>query len=276
MIKNILKISVLSALVLILAVSVSFAQEKMTMDEYNAQLAEWQKREADAKAAIANVDQEIEALKQEIAKTEDETAKEWQEIYALVGTDENGAKDFKNELSGLESDVDGLAALSPEELFKRRKEIEQLEEKLGGYKANNIALLSEMQDKIATIEGKITHLRASMPKAIYDEYTVVKGDYLWKIAGKDDIYADPYQWMRIYTYNRDQIKDPDLVYAEQIFKIVEKVGLRFPFSMRLMKVRSRPVSFASFSCEIFLAFRSSCNILPKISSLCIFSLNEIQ
>ena len=64
--------------------------------------------------------------------------------------------------------------------------------------------------------------------------------------------------------------------AEQIFKIVEKVGLRFPFSMRLMNVRSRPVSFASFSCDIFLDFRSSCNILPKISSLCIFSLNEIQ
>lgn len=54
--------------------------------------------------------------------------------------------------------------------------------------------------------------------------------------------------------------------AEQIFKIVEKVGLRLPFSMRLMNVRSRPVSLASLSWDISLAFRSSRIILPKISS----------
>ncbi|MBC8182058.1 LysM peptidoglycan-binding domain-containing protein [candidate division KSB1 bacterium] len=39
------------------------------------------------------------------------------------------------------------------------------------------------------------------------------------MSGKEDIYDDPYQWIRIYTYNRDQIKDADLIYADQIFKI---------------------------------------------------------
>jgi len=209
---------------MMLAVNLSFAQEKMTMEEYKAQLAEWQKREADAKAAIVNTDQEIEALKQEIAKTETGIDTEWQEIYALLGTDKAGVDDFRNSLEGLESEVEGLASLPPEELFKRRTEIDQLEEKLKGYKENNVALLSEMQNKIATIEGKIMRLRASMPKAVYDEYTVIKGDYLWKISGKDDIYNDPYQWMRIYTYNKDQIKDPDLIHPAQIFKIQREVG----------------------------------------------------
>lgn len=224
MTKNFSLTSVIFLLVIIFAVSFSNAQEKMTMDEYNAQLAEWQKREADAKAAIANVDNEIEALKQEITTVDEQTDKEWQEIYALLGTDEAGVKDYKSLLSGVESDVEGLAALPPEELFKRRKEIDQLEEKLSEYKGNKIALLSEMQDKTATIEGKISQLRASMPKAVYDEYTVVKGDYLWKISGKDDIYNDPYQWMRIYTYNKDQIKNPDLIYPDQLFKIQREVG----------------------------------------------------
>ena len=75
-----------------------------------------------------------------------------------------------------------------------------------------------MRDKIAGMEAKIAQLRERMP-AGYDEYTVVRGDYLWKISKNPDIYGDPFQWIRIYSYNRDQVKDPDLIYPEQIFKI---------------------------------------------------------
>lgn len=219
--KNILKMAAAFALVLTFAFSLtSFAQEEeMTMEEYNAQMAEWAKREADAKAATAQVNQEIEDLKKQIAETDDAIANEWQEIYALVGTDEAGVNEFRSQLNGLEGEVDGLASLSPEELFKRRAEIDSLEAKLNEFKSSKISMLSEMQDKLAMIEGKIAQLRASLPKADFDEYTVIKGDYLWKISGKTDIYDDPYQWMRIYTYNKDQIKDPDLIFPDQIFKI---------------------------------------------------------
>jgi len=219
--KNIIKMAAAFALVLTLAFSLtSFAQEKeMTMEEYNAQLADWAKREADAKAATAQVNEEIEALKNQIVETDEAIVNEWQEIYALLGTDEAGVNEFRSQLNGLEGEIDGLASLSPEELFKRRAEIDALEEKLNEFKQSKIALLSEMQDKLAMIEGKIAQLRASLPKADFDEYTVVRGDYLWKISGKADIYDDPYQWMRIYTYNKDQIKDADLIYADQIFKI---------------------------------------------------------
>jgi nucleoid-associated protein YgaU len=220
--RNITKFASAFALVfcLLLLFSVtSFAQEKMTMEDYNAKLAEYQKREADAKAELAKCEADIETVNQQITQTEEEIATAWSEIYALLDTDEEGVKAFRSSLNDLEGQVDALASLSPEELFKRRAEIDQLEEKLNEHKGSKIALLSEMQDKLATIEGKIAQLRASLPKADYDEYTVLRGDYLWKIAGKPDIYADPYQWMRIYTYNRDQIKDPDLIYPDQLFKI---------------------------------------------------------
>jgi nucleoid-associated protein YgaU len=220
--KNIAKTAFAFALVLSLTMLFSFssfAQEKMTMEDYNVKLAEYQKREADAKAELAKCEADIETVNQQITQTEEEIATAWSEIYALLDTDEEGVKAFRSSLNDLEGQVDALASLSPEELFKRRAEIDQLEDKLNEYKGSKIALLSEMQDKLATIEGKIAQLRASLPKADYDEYTVLRGDYLWKIAGKPDIYADPYQWMRIYTYNRDQIKDPDLIYPDQLFKI---------------------------------------------------------
>lgn len=204
--------------------SPAVAQEKMSMDQYRQQLAEWQKREADAKAAIPQVDAEIAALKAELASLDQQITKEWDDIYAMIGTDRAGVEAYRNDLKSLEAEVDGLMALSPEELFKRRAEIDALQARLNEMKKSKISVLSEMQDTIARIEGKLTQLRSRMPKAIYSEYNVQRGDYLWRISGKQDIYGDPYQWMRIYSYNRDQIKDPDLIYPNQTFKIQREVG----------------------------------------------------
>ncbi|MDW7681823.1 MAG: LysM peptidoglycan-binding domain-containing protein, partial [bacterium] len=225
--RNIIKIASVFALATTLLLSLSvFAQDcrEWTMDQYNAKMADLQKREADAKTEIAAIEGEIANLQDQIAQADKDIVAEWQEIYGLLETDEAGVSDFGNNLKALESDVDGLAGLSAEDLFQRRKEIDQLEEQLNQMKENNISWLSEMQDQIAVIEGKISQLRASLPKAVFDEYTVIRGDHLWKISGKEDIYADPYQWIRIYTYNRDQIKDPNLIHPEQIFKIQRAAG----------------------------------------------------
>lgn len=48
-------------------------------------------------------------------------------------------------------------------------------------------------------------------------YTVVAGDSLSKIAKRE--YGDASEWKRIYEANRDQIKDPDLIYPGQTFRI---------------------------------------------------------
>jgi nucleoid-associated protein YgaU len=48
-------------------------------------------------------------------------------------------------------------------------------------------------------------------------YTVVKGDSLSKLAKR--FYGDAQQWHKIYEANRDQIKNPDLIYPGQTFRI---------------------------------------------------------
>jgi nucleoid-associated protein YgaU len=50
-------------------------------------------------------------------------------------------------------------------------------------------------------------------------YSVVRGDNLWNISGKDEVYADPYQWPLIYKTNRDKIKDADLIYPGQVLDV---------------------------------------------------------
>jgi nucleoid-associated protein YgaU len=51
------------------------------------------------------------------------------------------------------------------------------------------------------------------------DYTVMRGDTLWGISGSQPIYANPFLWPMIYKANRDQIRDPDLIYPQQVFAI---------------------------------------------------------
>ena len=48
-------------------------------------------------------------------------------------------------------------------------------------------------------------------------YTVVAGDSLSKIAKR--FYGDANKWPRIHEANRDQIKNPDLIYPGQKLRI---------------------------------------------------------
>jgi nucleoid-associated protein YgaU len=48
-------------------------------------------------------------------------------------------------------------------------------------------------------------------------YVVVKGDSLSKIAKRE--YGDAGKWRTIYEANKDQIKDPDLIYPGQELRV---------------------------------------------------------
>jgi nucleoid-associated protein YgaU len=210
---------------LLLGAQLTFAQDKkMSMDEYRAQLKDWQDREVAAKKASEDCASAVANLTTQKTAAQAEAGQLWGEILTSVGTDQAGYEAYKAKVKALEAQIDGLLALSPEELFKKRDELAAAEAQLAELKKDKIYALTEMQNALAAIEGKIAQLKNKMPKALYDMYTVVVGDYLWKISGKKDIYGDPMQWMRIYSYNKEQIKDPDLIYPKQEFKIQRECG----------------------------------------------------
>jgi len=207
------------ALVLLLVPgSLVFFQEKMKMDEYKAQLAETQQREANAATKIAALEAENADLRKQIDELQVQIDATWAEIYAALGVDKAGVDAYRADLNDIGSKIDALAALSPEELLKNKDQIADLQKRLQDAKGSKIAMLSEMQEKIAALEAGLAALQTKL-EGINDKYQVVRGDYLWKIAKKPDIYNDPYQWIRIFCVNRDQIKNADLIYPEQVLTI---------------------------------------------------------
>jgi len=52
-----------------------------------------------------------------------------------------------------------------------------------------------------------------------DSYKVIRGDNLWNISKKEEIYNDPFQWLKIYSANREQIANPHIIEIDQVFVI---------------------------------------------------------
>lgn len=202
----------------------SYNYEEMDMDQYNALLQEWQGRLDAAQKAITDEDARIAEANKCNEETQAAIDKEWDEIYAALGSSREENEEFKKQISALRSDANAMLSMTPDEIYRRKDEIPALKERLATMRANNLALLSENEAALNSIESLIMQIEEKGKPAEPDTYTVMRGDYLWRIAGKSDIYGDAYAWMRIYTSNTDQIKDPDLIYPDQRFRIPRDVG----------------------------------------------------
>lgn len=108
------------------------------------------------------------------------------------------------------------------------KDMARTIEGTSGLSAEQKAKLTGIEQMIQGHNGRGAYDLASALmaeiKASVMSYTVVKGDSLWRISGKDMVYGNPYQWPLIYKQNASQIKDADLIYPDQNFNISRTPG----------------------------------------------------
>ncbi|MFC2150288.1 LysM peptidoglycan-binding domain-containing protein [Calditrichota bacterium] len=205
-------------------VSPLMAADKMTYEEYQSRLQAFMDREAKAKTEMDAVQGEIDKLQAQIADITAQIKAVWSEIYAMAGVDEAELVRFEGVVAALEDRVNELARLRPQELLERAKELDEILKEIEALKMENAAQLSSFNDRLNQLAMRVERLKQSLPKPQHDMYTVVRGDYLWRISGKSQIYSDPMKWMRIYSANREEIRDPDLIYPDQRFRIPRQIG----------------------------------------------------
>ncbi|MVM40997.1 peptidoglycan-binding protein LysM [Spirosoma sp. HMF3257] len=82
----------------------------------------------------------------------------------------------------------------------------------------------EDSEKIALAVGNVEGVQAVDNQLVVDEptpegkyYTVKSGDSLSKIA--KEVYGDPMKYGIIFEANKPMLKDPDLIYPDQVLRI---------------------------------------------------------
>ena len=216
-------------LVSLLAFSNAFAQysynyEEMEEEQYNAYLAEWQGRTQAAESGIEQENKTIDSLNALLGTIQGDIDAAWNEIFEATGLTKADYDKYVADLAALKNDARGMVSMSPEEIYRRMNEVDAMQAKVDELKKSPFAVMSDNEKAISEIESLIAQAKEKGKPAVPPTYTVLRGDCLWRIAGKQDIYGDAYAWMRIYTSNRDQIKDPNLIYVNQRFNIPREVG----------------------------------------------------
>jgi len=217
-------VGVIAVLLLGVSGSAMAAEKKMTRDEYKAKLAEYVDREAKAKAEIEACDAKIASLNSQLDALNSAIAQLNKDILDAVGATDAQVSTYGKKLDRLIAQLQGLAALPPEELVRHAGELSDIAAALEELVQSKLAALPEMASKISRLEAMLSDQQDRRSRSVSITYEVMKGDHLWGIASKESVYADPYMWPRIYRANRDAIDDPDLIYPDQQLAVPFGVG----------------------------------------------------
>ena len=107
--------------------------------------------------------------------------------------------------------MNNVAAMTAQMVERIKKEIEELEQQ-------TISAGPGMEIGTGTGDAELLPGQTGT-------YLVQDGDNLWGIAGKPEVYNDPYRWLLLYHANRDQIFEPDLIYPGMILLVPHYPGL---------------------------------------------------
>ena len=217
-----LSLLILVAAVLI-GVSPALAQEKMTKDEWQSEMASTTQKVTDLQAQLKKLNDDTKSLQDQSTKLDADVKACQDALYALLGVTQADVDAFDKELTDMENRVAELQRMSDAELSQHKDEVQKLDARLKEMAKSKIALIPRYGDRVKSLQDKVTALLASMQHE--KTYTVGtwsrNRDCLWNIAKKKDIYANAWMWPKIWQGNRDMIKDPDVIKPKWVLKIPE-------------------------------------------------------
>lgn len=193
------------AFILLFAVGLVAQQRDLSTDEWEAEMKKYTEAKENYLSEKSGLETEIADLKakKEALQSYDACM---DELYQMVGATKADVDAFAAKVAALE------AKINAKEGPKKDRQAE-----LDALKANKISALPQFFDKVHNQLQRALDAWIEKPAEVM--YTVVKGDCLWNIAKKKEHYGNGFAWPKIYNANKDKIKDPDLIFPKQVFKV---------------------------------------------------------
>jgi nucleoid-associated protein YgaU len=220
--KHISLITLIFGALLIVSSGTMFAQEKMTEEQAAQKIKQLEQRSAELKRQQTTLDAQLTEKNNILKAKQADYDKCIDELYALVGATRQDVDAYEARLKRLEDKISDLLRLSPMDLLAHKSEVDDAEAEYKSLAGSKISILPAFYDRVQRVGENIKVLRETLSRA---EKTYVVGtwskdrDCLWNIAKKPDMYGDAFKWPKIWQKNRDQIKNPDLIYPGQVLKI---------------------------------------------------------
>lgn len=193
----------LLSLVIFFSANIFAQDQEMEEEEWEAEMSRLRERRESLNNEVNTLNQDLNNLRSTSVQSYEDCMNE---LYAMVGATSQDIDNFRQavaELNGRVNRKEGPKA-------DRQKDLDAL-------KTNRISALPEFFDRVHNQMQRSMDGWVDEPQVI--NYTVVRGDHLWGIARKQEHYGNGFAWPVIYSANRDQIKDPDLIYPDQSFKV---------------------------------------------------------
>ncbi len=200
------------------ASATTFAQDEepwkeITEEQYLKQKEELTQQVNNLKSDINALDNEVKALNADLKDKDAKVKKAEEELKGLCDAAAYKAEFAKVEKIVMDKDKSGV-------------KVEDAEKMVAKLEASKCKCMGDYSSRLAKIKKELDAWKNPPQKA--DQYTVVKGDCLWKISNK--FYKEPRAWFAIWEKNKDgvvsappkvpkTIKNPNLIYPGQVLRI---------------------------------------------------------
>jgi hypothetical protein len=228
--KYIIRLGLIAAIVSAFTFT-SFAQEKLTKDEWQKQITELTTKRNDLKNQLAGLQKEVGDLQKQDGEKTLALKQCSDELVVIQGQQESP---FIAKLDAIDARLNELSRLSNQDLWARRAELDSVQNWINIASKDPMSVVQKYQNRLKDQQSRLDALKKTLEQIITSgeitpTYTVGTWardrDCLWNIAKKPKIYDNPFLWPKIWQGNRDQIKNPDVIKPGQKLKIPPKADL---------------------------------------------------
>jgi hypothetical protein len=199
----------------------------LTKDQAKIRISEFLLKVKSDTADLDKINASVDNLKKDLDDTKAKYQNCNEQLYKMIGASPDDVEKFRQRIGVLEGKIREKQRLSGDALVAQKEQIDTLLLQLKEITKNKICLLPDVYEKVISlardIKGLYAQIESTKAQKKTKTYTVgtweKDRDCLWNIAGKLDIYGDPFMWPKLWLANPDLIRNPDIIHPGQVLKI---------------------------------------------------------